>query len=103
MAGLYLGWDSHRAFDADTRLSALAFWEVLEFALNALIFILLGLQFPALTDELRGELPFQDVVLAGLTISGTLIVLRLLAQFVPGTHTADGWRERLVVGWSGMR
>ena len=53
LAGLYFGWHNHQAFDADTRLSALAFWEVLEFTLNALIFILLGLQFPALTDELR--------------------------------------------------
>jgi CPA1 family monovalent cation:H+ antiporter len=103
MAGLYLGWHGHRAFDADTRLSAIAFWEVLEFILNALIFILLGLQFPALTDELRGELPFGEVVMAGLVISATLIGLRLLAQFVPGVRTADGWREEVIVGWSGMR
>ena len=102
-AGLYLGWNSHRAFDADTRLSGVAFWEVLEFILNALIFILLGLQLPALTDELRGELPFGDVVVAGLVISATLIGLRLLAQFIPGVRTADGWREKVIVGWSGMR
>ena len=28
-SGLYLGWFSHLAFDADTRLSALSFWQVL--------------------------------------------------------------------------
>jgi CPA1 family monovalent cation:H+ antiporter len=103
LCGLYLGWHQHHTLDADTRLSALAFWEVLVFALNTLIFILLGLQFPGLTKELRDQLPFQDVVVAGLAIAGTVIVLRLLAQFVPFSGTADGWRERVVVGWSGMR
>jgi NhaP-type Na+/H+ and K+/H+ antiporter len=100
MAGLYLGWNSHRAFaDADTRLSGIAFWEVLEFTLNALVFILLGLQFPALTREVaEGEL-----VLSGLLIAGTVIGIRMLAQFVPGVDTADGWRERIVVGYTGMR
>jgi CPA1 family monovalent cation:H+ antiporter len=102
-AGLYLGWHSHLAFDADTRLSGVAFWEVFDFVLNALIFILLGLQFPALTDELRGELPAGEVLAAGLVIAAVLIALRMGTQFLPGVRTADGWRERIVVGWSGMR
>ncbi len=99
LAGLYLGWHAPTAFDADARLSAVAFWGVLEFTLNALIFILLGLQFPDLSDNL----PLGDVIGPGIAIAATVVGLRLLLQFVPGTDTADGWRERLVVGWSGMR
>lgn len=99
LCGLYLGWNASRAFDADVRLSAIAFWNVLEFTLNALIFILLGLQFPTLSDEL----PVADVVVPGLLIAATVVAVRMAAQFVPGARTADGWRERLVVGWSGMR
>jgi CPA1 family monovalent cation:H+ antiporter len=103
LTGLYLGWRSSTAFDADVRLSAVAFWEVLEFTLQALIFILLGLQFPTLTDELREQVAFGEVVFAGLSITATLIAVRLAAQFVPGARTGDGWKERVVVGWSGMR
>ncbi len=99
LTGLTFGWHASIAFDADVRLSALAFWDVLVFILNALIFILLGTQFPTLSDEL----PVQDIVGPGLAIAGTVIVVRLAAQFVPGVSTADGWRERVVVGWSGMR
>lgn len=99
LCGLYLGWHAPRTFDADVRLSAVSFWGVLEFTLNVLIFILLGLQFPALRDEL----PTNEVVVAGLAISATVIAIRLLAQFAPWVSTADGWRERLVLGWSGMR
>jgi NhaP-type Na+/H+ or K+/H+ antiporter len=97
--GLYLGWHASSAFDADVRLSAVAFWEVLEFTLNALIFILLGLQFPALS----AKLPVADVVFPGLAIVVTVIAVRMAAQFVPGVSTADGTRERIVVGWCGMR
>jgi CPA1 family monovalent cation:H+ antiporter len=99
LAGLYLGWNSSTAFDADVRLSAQSFWEVLEFTLNALIFVLLGTQFPTLSDDL----PLGDVVGPGLAIAATVVAVRLAAQFVPGVSTADGWRERLVVGWTGMR
>ena len=99
LSGLWLGWHSHTAFDADARLSAQSFWEVLEFTLNALVFILLGLQFPALSDEL----PLEDVLVPGLAIAGTVMAVRLLAQFAPWVSTADGWRERLLLGWAGMR
>ena len=56
VCGLYLGWFSHDAFSPDLRLSATAFWEVLLFGLNAVLFVLLGLQFPDLVDQaLDGE------------------------------------------------
>jgi CPA1 family monovalent cation:H+ antiporter len=99
LTGLYLGWHGSTAFDADVRLSAVAFWEVLEFTLQTLIFILLGTQFPALSDDL----PLGNVIGPGLAIAGVVVALRMAAQFVPGLSTADGWRERIVVGWCGMR
>jgi CPA1 family monovalent cation:H+ antiporter len=99
LTGLYLGWHGSAAFDADVRLSAVAFWEVLEFALQTLIFILLGTQFPTLSDNL----PLGNVIGPGLAIAGVVVVVRMAAQFVPGLSTADGWRERIVVGWCGMR
>lgn len=103
VVGLYLGWHQHSALDADTRLSGIAFWEVLVFAVNALVFILLGLQFPALTEELRTEVALRTATLSGVAVAGTVIAVRLLAQFVPGAGTGDNWRERIAIGWSGMR
>jgi monovalent cation/hydrogen antiporter len=102
-SGLYLGWFSHLAFDADTRLSALSFWGVLVFGLNAMLFTLLGLQLPGLVEELRGELSLGDLTGAALVVSLTVVGLRVAAQFVPGAFPGGSWRERLVVGWSGMR
>jgi Na+/H+ antiporter len=103
LTGLYLGWHSHQAMDADTRLSAIAFWEVLEFVLNAVLFILLGLQFPGLLDELPARLTFASLAGNGLAIAATVIAVRLLLSMLPLVDLGRDWRERLLVGWSGMR
>lgn len=99
--GLYLGWFAHGAFQADTRLSGVAFWQVLDFAANAILFVLLGLQFPVLLDELRGSVSLGSLLGAAALVSITVVGVRLAAMAVPGLGGSG--RERLAVGWSGMR
>ncbi len=112
VAGVWFGWHSHEMFDADTRLSAIAFWQALAFALNVTLFVLLGLQFESVFDDAGGDV----VELLGYValVSAVVIAVRLawvaiaplLARCVPvaaRADTGDNWRERLVVGWSGMR
>jgi CPA1 family monovalent cation:H+ antiporter len=113
-AGLYLGWRSHEAFDADLRLNSIAFWEVLVFALNAVVFILLGLQFPGVLDEVGKRFSAAEIVGYGALVSAVVITVRLVWQFLPSLLSrvipaasaldpgAD-WRERLLIGWCGMR
>ena len=103
VCGLYLGWYSHETFSADTRLSAAAFWEVLTFGLNALLFLLLGLQFPGIVEEARAGDSFGTLALIGLAIAAVVVLVRLAAAFVPGASVGDDWRERVVIAWSGMR
>ena len=59
--GLYMGWRAPQLITPDTRLQAYAFWEVLIFLVNAILFILIGLQLPAIIDNLQsipaGEVP----------------------------------------------
>lgn len=113
-AGLYLGWYGHDAMDAETRLSSQAFWEALVFALNAILFILLGLQAPDLLERVGEQLDVGQMVGYGLLVSAVVIAVRLVWQFIPpvlaraapalgGLNTGDDWRERLLVGWNGMR
>ena len=103
VAGVYLGWFSHDAFGADTRLSAEAFWETLVFGLNALLFLLLGLQFPAIVEDARAGDSFGTLALTGLAIAAVVVAVRLAGVLVPWTGAGEDWRERLAVGWSGMR
>jgi len=103
VSGLYLGWYSHDMFSADTRLSAETFWEVLTFGLNALLFLLLGLQFPAIVEAAREEDSFGTLLLMALAVSGVVVLMRLAAAFAPWASVGDDWRERLATSWSGMR
>ncbi len=101
VAGVYLGWFAHEAFGAGVRLSAQAFWQVLDFAANAALFVLLGLQFPVLVDELQEELTLRGLVGAALAVSLAVTGVRLLAMLAPGLGGSA--RERMAIGWSGMR
>jgi len=113
-AGIYTGRRSSEMLSATTRIQAFAVWEVLLFVLNGLVFILIGLQLPAIRAGLDGQSVGELVGIAVL-ISVALIVLRFVWVF-PATYlprflsrrirTSDpypGWRNVLVIAWTGMR
>jgi CPA1 family monovalent cation:H+ antiporter len=113
-AGIWYGWHSHEMFDADTRLSALAFWQALVFGLNVVLFVLLGLQFEGIYEDVRaggdvGAL-LADVAIVSLVVIGVRLAWQavppLLGRVLPVLGRADtgaDWRERVAVGWCGMR
>jgi CPA1 family monovalent cation:H+ antiporter len=114
VAGIWFGWRAHEMFDADTRLSAIAFWQVLVFGLNATLFVLLGLQFEAVLEDARAHSPIGDLLVDVAIVSAVVVGVRLawvaiaplLARVIPQAEradTGDDWRQRFVVGWSGMR
>jgi monovalent cation/hydrogen antiporter len=113
-AGLYAGSRSHDVFDADTRLNAQAFWRVLIFALNAVLFVLVGLQFPDVLRRVGEQFSVGEIIGYGLLISAVVIVVRMAWQFLPGSlgrftqrvggwSPGEDWRENALIGWSGMR
>ncbi len=112
-AGLYLGWHSSSgAFSARSRLVSNAFWETLVFLVNAALFTLVGLEFHTFRVQARG--PLGRLVLAGAAVVLTVVLLRLAWMWASGWVTRawnssrngpthSDWRERLVLGWAGMR
>jgi Na+/H+ antiporter len=109
-AGLYVGGRSMWIFSAETRLRYYAFWEVLTFLLNSLLFLLIGLE---LHDVLNGLESMSASALAGeaLLLSAAVLAVRLtwmlvvapVVDLLPGVPTGRSWRERLVLGWGAMR
>lgn len=113
-AGILVGSRSRHTVDAETRLSGIAFWETFVFALNVLLFILLGLRLPSILDAVRNSFTAGELITHGLTVSLVVILVRIAWQYLPSTvgrvfppalrfDTGETWRERFVVGWSGMR
>ena len=113
-SGAYSGWRSHEIYDADVRLNAQAFWQVLVFALNAILFVLVGLQFPEILRTVGEQFSPGQIVGYGLLVSSVVVAVRLIWQFVPDLlgvlweraewfSPGKNWRENLLIGWSGMR
>ena len=48
--GCYVGWRAPEIASAATRLQGFGMWELLQFLLNAILFVLIGLQLPAILD-----------------------------------------------------
>lgn len=113
--GLFLSRRSATFFSPAVRIQAWAVWGSLNFVLNGLVFVLIGLQLPAIRDSIRG-FSLQTLVEYGTAFSVSLILLRLLWVF-PGGRVAWLIRTRLlhqkespppargsfVLGWTGMR
>ena len=53
-AGIYLGWYTPELTTAQVRLQSVAVWEIVQYLLNALLFVLVGLQLPVVVDALEG-------------------------------------------------
>ncbi len=111
--GLVIGRRSPEITSAEGRLSAYAFWEVLVYLLNALLFILVGLQLPQILENVDRS----AATLFGLAaaVSAAVILTRLLwLHTMPYIIRAldrrpsqrerrVGWRARTILAWSGMR
>jgi CPA1 family monovalent cation:H+ antiporter len=113
-AGVYMGWRAPEISTARMRLTGYALWEILVFLLNALLFVLIGLQLPRIIDGLSGE-PAGSLLGTAAAVSAVVIACRLLwvltAPFAiraldrrPSQRARrTTWRERTISGWAGMR
>jgi CPA1 family monovalent cation:H+ antiporter len=109
VSGLYLGVRDATISDSGTRLQAYGFWSTLVFLLESILFVLVGLQFPVVVDQL-GDRSIGMLLVVGVVLALVVMAVRLLHQFTVlevderiGRREPIGWRERLVVGWAGMR
>jgi CPA1 family monovalent cation:H+ antiporter len=112
-AGLVQGRVVPRILSSRARIEATSVWQTFIFLLNALVFVLIGLQLPAVLKTL--DWPWPVVVDGIFATFGTMVAVRL-AWMVPGaylprllsprfraTHPYPPWQSVAVVGWAGMR
>jgi monovalent cation/hydrogen antiporter len=112
--GLYMAWYTPQLTTAVMRLQGVAVWEILTFLLNAVLFLLVGLQLPGILDALSGRAT-GELVLWGALVSAVVVLVRLAWVFTlpyvsrlidrreSRRRRRLGAPERLVVGWAGMR
>jgi CPA1 family monovalent cation:H+ antiporter len=110
VAGMYYGWLAPRFLRGRMRLQALPVWEMVTFTLNGLLFILIGLQLPAViralapgfaTKGLRfGALTLSAIVLVRFTwMFGSVFLSRLFGLRVRG----EKWQHTFLLSWTSIR
>jgi monovalent cation/hydrogen antiporter len=112
--GIFLGWRSPQLITPSTRIQIYAVWEIVQFVLNAALFLLVGLQLPSVLDGISA-LPTDSIVLYAVAVSAAVIVVRFLWVF-PATYiprflserlrTRDPyppWQQPAILAWTGMR
>jgi Na+/H+ antiporter len=113
-AALYLSFQSPKMTSPRNRLQVFDVLEVMEFLLNSVLFILIGLQLPNILGGLSDEYSTTTVLLYAALVSLTVIGTRLLWTFptayLPGLLSRrlrerdyPPWRQVAVVGYTGMR
>ncbi len=115
VCGLYLGRNLSEVFTTEARLQNSAVWNTLDFILNGLVFILIGLQLPFILQGIR-SIGHRELIFDAAVLSVVVIALRLMWMY-PGAWLGYFIRARLlkqnykrpdgrtvfVLGWTGMR
>jgi monovalent cation/hydrogen antiporter len=113
-AGIIAGRRASRVLSPNARLIGIGVWSVLIFFINGFAFLLIGVQLPAILDQLTRFAP-AELVWLGLAISATVILARIAwvfpATYVPRWVSAkirehDPMPARgavFVISWAGMR
>lgn len=114
VAGLIIGHRAPRSSSYATRLQARAVWKMINFLLESVVFLLIGLQLRAVLSGLGGWSTGQLAGWAALAVL-TVVVIRYLWIF-PATYLprrlsrrlrardpAPPWRWVVVEGWAGLR
>jgi CPA1 family monovalent cation:H+ antiporter len=110
VSGLVLGWYQHVIFPATVRLRGNAFWQILVFILEALVFILIGFSLRGVIDRVSGAggawremvSPVVGVILAVMFsrfgwIFATDALVTLCRMLGFRRLRALGWRQAIVL------
>jgi monovalent cation/hydrogen antiporter len=110
--GVYMGWYTPQLTTVQTRLSGNAFWEILVFLVNALLFALVGLQLHGILDRLNVT---GSLIADAAYVTAAVIVLRLvwvpiftylprfLFRRVRERDPYPPWQAPAVIAWAGIR
>lgn len=112
-AGVYIGRRVPQITSSTTRLRLYAVWETLVFLLNGLVFILIGLQLPAVVENLRGY-AWPTLIGYAAAVGLTAILVRIawvfpaayLPRLLPWVRAAEpplNPRAVFLVSWVGLR
>lgn len=114
--GLFLSYHNFKFLTSSSRLQGIAVWHSLGFALNGLVFMLIGLDLPEIMAGLHKEnINLWEVTGYGLLVTAILIIARIIAAYgsvfitkilgkvITVADKNPDLKAPAIVGWAGMR
>jgi Na+/H+ antiporter len=115
VAGLITGQRAARVLSPDARLMGAGVWQTLIWLINAFVFMLIGLQLPAILRAVLTDHTPEQLAVLGLGVALTAIVARIVwvypATYLPrllsprlrARDPYPPWQAIFVISWAGMR
>ena len=114
-SGIWLGWRGPWLSAPETRLQTRAVWDALTFLLNSALFVLIGLQLPAVLKAIGNDYPAMTLVGYAAVVAATVVLVRIAWVF-PATYLPrrlsvrlrerdplPHWTATFLVAFTGMR
>jgi monovalent cation/hydrogen antiporter len=114
--GLFQSYRRNYFLTSSSRLRGENVWQSLVFVLNGLVFLLIGLDLPQISEGLKQEGISMSLAIGyGLLITavlvvvrfissfGALIVTKIASNFIEVADRNPGYRAPLLMSWTGMR
>jgi CPA1 family monovalent cation:H+ antiporter len=113
IAGMYYGWRAPRVLSGRVRLQVVPVWETVQFILNGILFMLIGLQLPEVVHALPPGSAFQVAKLA-VSVLLVIVLVRFVwmfgATYLPRFFSRTlrhkkrvPWQHTALIAWTGMR
>ncbi len=110
--GIYVNRFTPRVLTPATRLRGLGYWETIVFLINAVLFLIVGLQLHEIAHNVFLEYSWLTVLWYALIINVTVVGIRfawiLGVEYIPfigasSEHSRGDWRHAVIASWSGLR
>jgi Na+/H+ antiporter len=110
-AGLFVSWNGPRYISPATRLQGFFVWDLVNYLIEGVIFLLMGLQAVIILDHLNVA-EWQRMALAATLVSVSIIAVRFAwvftATYLPrllwrSARPLPPWRHVFMVGFTGIR
>ena len=111
-AAVYVNRYTPRVVVAEARIAAIGFWDTLVFLVNAVLFLILGLQLHRVAAATFSRESWTLAVAHALAVTAAILVVRfawiLAAEYVPlplteTAHAEPAPKHALIEAWSGLR
>jgi monovalent cation/hydrogen antiporter len=114
--GMMLGWHQHSLVTATIRTRATAFWQIMVFVMESLVFILIGLSLRGVITRIDSGESLAPFMLVSAAVVAAVVGARFVWMFGSDgvefawhrlvqrrRHARLDWRASIVKGWAGMR